>query len=68
MDESFQCDCGNKEFWFFLYDAKIRCTKCYDEYGTIINRFSKSVYKRKFNKQANKYEGWEPFINEKIEQ
>lgn len=68
MDESFRCDCGNDEFWYFLYDTKIRCTKCYAEYGAVISHFSKMVYKSNFNKKTNKYEDWKLIINEKIEQ
>jgi hypothetical protein len=68
MGENFRCDCGNDEFWYFMHDTKISCTKCYTEYRVVFYNYYKKIYKRNFNKKTNKYEEWILIKNEKIEQ
>ena len=56
MDESFVCECGNNEFWFF--GEYVRCKKCFNEY----KNFDDGIIGRRFNYESKSYsENWEKF-------
>jgi len=58
MNESFECECGNYEFWLDMKISIMRCSKCYAEYKSN----SRMIMQRKFNKNENNYpEKWDVF-------
>ena len=70
MDESFICECGNNNFWYFW--GYVRCTKCHNEYKQTrtdrsfsdldisVIRYETEYWMRRFNNNENKYNNnWE---------